>query len=407
MKVYLYALFLLLCTVSCWAHDNYDEKDSPTATNFHASHVDSNSVGQLRAEIDALAFFRNNEYSSRVMKGYTLPGAWLEPKLTYTPLRQIQLEAGAHLLFFDGANRYPCYAYHDIALWKGEQYQHGVHALPFFRAQANLKHLSIILGDIYGATAHQLILPLFNPEQQFSADPEMGFQILLNRKHVHHDTWINWQSYIFNLDSHQEAFTVGLNSTILWNRDMDKNIQWETPIQFIIQHRGGEQDTTSLGVQTVCNGSIGLRMNYFPNNNKTFQKLRTEVNMLGSWQQHGTLWPFDTGLALHASARATAFNNLEVEVGYVGVPSQYANLYGYPYFGTLSTKFPGTTFRGMHTPYASASYSYTFAHDYTLAADIDIYSAHSRNLSALAFGFGISLHVNPSFLIASGKKRKE
>ncbi|MDE6634178.1 MAG: hypothetical protein K2J96_02820, partial [Bacteroidaceae bacterium] len=94
--------------------------------------IDTTRVGELRAEVNALAFFQNNEFSSQIMKGYTLPGAWLQPKLTFAPLSQISLEAGAHLLLFNGANRYPNYAYHDIAQWKGNQHQHGVHALPYF-----------------------------------------------------------------------------------------------------------------------------------------------------------------------------------------------------------------------------------------------------------------------------------
>ncbi len=63
----------------------------------------------LRVEVDALTFFRDNEYSSKLTKGYSLPGLWLEPKLVYTPLSQIELELGAHALIFNGANKYPCY----------------------------------------------------------------------------------------------------------------------------------------------------------------------------------------------------------------------------------------------------------------------------------------------------------
>jgi len=132
--------------------------------------IDTTSIGVLKAEANAIAFLQNNEYSSKVAKGYTLPGAWLQPKLTYCPISQIHLEAGAHLLLFDGANRYPNYAYHDIAKWKGNQHTHGVHVLPWFRAQADFKHLTLVLGNIYGAQSHQLILPLFNPEQNLSAD---------------------------------------------------------------------------------------------------------------------------------------------------------------------------------------------------------------------------------------------
>lgn len=366
--------------------------------------IDTTRVGELRAEVNALAFFQNNEFSSQLMKGYTLPGAWLQPKLTFAPLPQISLEAGAHLLLFDGANRYPNYAYHDIAQWKGNQYQHGVHALPYFRVQADFRNLTLVLGDIYGAQNHRLILPLYNSEQNLSADPETGFQLLLDKRHIHLDTWINWQSYIFNLDTHQEAFTVGINATLKCNRK-ERPLLWEVPIQLLLQHRGGELDVTDRGVQTVCNASAGVRMTYRPASVRTLNSLRAEVNALGSYQQHGTLWPFDTGFGIHASAQATLLRNLSVGLGYVGIPRQYANLYGSPFFGTISLKHPGTLFRGMHTAYASLGYAYNFTSAYRLGAQLDVFDANSKDMSALTFGFGVYFRVCPNFRLTKAKGR--
>lgn len=372
--------------------------------------IDTADVGALRAEVNALAFFQNNEFSSKIQKGYTLPGAWLQPKLVFAPLPQLQFEAGAHLLLFDGANRYPNYAYHDIAHWKGNQYQHGFHALPFFRIQADFfgnpkeqatqKQLTLVLGNIYGAQSHELILPMFNPEQNLSADPEMGFQLLYDRRHVHLDTWLNWQSYIFSLDTHQEAFTVGVNSTLKWGESDNGHILWEMPIQLILQHRGGELDVTDYGVQTLCNGSIGARMIYRPTSKRVLDNLRTEVNILGSYQQHGTQWPFDTGMGLHGAVRATMWRRLGLELGYVGIPRQHANLYGSPFFGTLSTRHASMTFRGMHTAYVCANYTYTFAHNYHLGTQLDLYSCHFKGLDVLPFGFGLYFRIDPSFVLS-------
>lgn len=152
---------------------------------------DTTQVRQLRIEADVLTFFRDNEYSSKLTRGYSLPGMWLQPKLTYMPMRQIWIEAGAHALIFNGANRYPCYVYHDIGTWKGNQYQKGAHVLPWVRVQAQFKHLTVVLGDIYGGQNHRLAEPLWNPETNLSQDPETGFQLLWDRKHLHADTWMN------------------------------------------------------------------------------------------------------------------------------------------------------------------------------------------------------------------------
>lgn len=365
--------------------------------------IDTADVGVLKAEINALAFFQNNEFSSKIQKGYTLPGGWLQPKLTYAPIDKVQLEVGAHLMFYDGANRYPNYAYNDIAKWKGNQHTHGVHALPYLRAQADFKRLTLVLGDLYGAQNHQLILPLYNPEQNLSADPEMGLQLINDRSHNHLDMWINWQSYIFNLDTHQEAFTVGVNNTLKWSKP-EKKVQWETPIQIILQHRGGELDTTATGVQTVVNGAIGARMTYHTGKNK-FNSLRAEANILGSWQQHGTLWPFNTGMAVHTAVSMTMLKNLNVEVGYLGAPRQFANLYGSPFFGTISLRHKdvGLTFKGIHTAYANVGYAYSFAPSYSLAAQLQVYSFHTKEAEGAPFGFGVYLRIDPSFAI----KRKK
>ena len=360
--------------------------------------IDSAEVGALRIGADAMGFFQNNEYSSDLMKGYTLPGAWLRPQFTYTPLPQVRIAVGAHLMFYDGANRYPNYAYHDIARWKDHQYQHGVHALPFVRLQAQLRNLTLVLGNLYGAQNHQLLLPLFNPEQTLSTDPEMGFQLMLDRPHEHLDAWINWQSYIFDLDTHQEAFTVGISNTLRWGQS--RRLLWEVPLQVVLQHRGGEQDTTAMGVQTVANGAAGLRLTHRPGPHRLLTTLRGEANLLGSLQQHGHLWPFRTGFALHTSLRAQLRPGIGVEVGYFGAPRQYANLFGLPLFGTVSLKHERLTLRGTHTPYATVSYAHSFTPAYRVGAQFDLYNPHSRSSSpALLFGFGVYLRVCPDFLL--------
>ncbi len=405
----LFAIFLILHSSLFILHPVSARADVWDIVCSDSLRIDTTRTGQLHAQVNSLAFFHNNEYSSDLAKGYTLPGAWLQPKLIYTPHPQIQLEAGAHLLLFNGANRYPNYAFHDVARWKGHQYQRGIHVLPWFRAQADFRNLTLVLGNIYGAQNHQLILPLYNPEQNLSTDPEMGFQLLWLRPRLHFDVWINWQSYIFNLDTHQEAFTVGLNSTIRWNRpDTQKRVRWETPIQVLIQHRGGELDTTNVGVQTVANIALGARATYRPStlNTKlsTLNSISAEANLLLSYQQHGTLWPFDTGLALHTAFSATLWERLTAQVGYVAIPRRYANLYGQPYFGTLSIRYHNLTFRGMHTAYATVDYAHCFTPAYRLGAQFTLYSANSHDLHTLPISFGIYLRLCPDFRLWKKKE---
>ena len=159
-------------------------------------HINPENDGALFFELDNISFFKNNEYAGSMMDGYTLPGLGVQPKLVYYPFENIKLEAGAHMLRFWGANRYPNYAYQDIAEWKGSQFQKGFHVLPFFRVQVALsEHVDVVLGSLYGGSNHHLIEPLYNPELNLSADPEAGLQLLYTSKHIESSAKISERIY--------------------------------------------------------------------------------------------------------------------------------------------------------------------------------------------------------------------
>lgn len=394
------ALYLLLCPLFVWGQ----MWDRLATTAYR---IDSSKVRQLDIEADILTFFRDNEYSSKLTRGYSLPGLLLQPKLTYAPLKNIWLEVGAHALIFNGANRYPCYVYHDIATWKGNQYQRGAHVLPWVRAQAQFKYLTIVLGDIYGGQNHRLVEPLFNPETNLSQDPEMGFQLLWDRPHLHVDTWMNWQSYIFEEDSHQEAFTVGSNWHVLYG-DQDRPLRFSTPIQLLFHHRGGEQDTTQLGVQTVCNAAVGVQMDWMTNR-KTLTGVSAEFNTLACYQQSGKLWPFNTGLAFQAAATVNLWNKLMLKGGYFHAPRHFVSLYGSPFFSTVSIR-AGESFQGIGTAYVRADYHHTFSRNYVLGAGVEVgqswlgKSLTRKSSQEFNFSFGIYLRACPSFMLKQFKK---
>ena len=35
--------------------------------------------GELRVQMEGMTFLQNNEYKSKLIKGYTLPGIWIDP----------------------------------------------------------------------------------------------------------------------------------------------------------------------------------------------------------------------------------------------------------------------------------------------------------------------------------------
>jgi hypothetical protein len=388
------------------------------ASDYRLSYDDTRT---LAVDVHALAFFKDNEYGGDQATGYTLPGFWLQPRLTYQPLDAIRVEAGFHAMVFNGAGKYPCYAYHDIARWKGAQYQSGAHVLPFFRAQAQLRRLTFVLGDLYGGANHGLVEPLMNPEVNLTQDPEMGFQLLLDLPRYHLDAWINWQSFIFREDNHQEAFTVGFSQRIgLFSSSSNSSpgtlrsatsfvpsvatmasssapsLSLYLPIDVLIQHRGGEIDDTDMGAQTIDNAAIGLGLRW-NTKGKAFNGLTAEALALGCLQQSGHLWPFDKGLAAGLTLSADFLRQLRLFATTV-YGRDFCPLYGAPFFSTYSTK-TGGRFDHVLTTHVGAEWSHTFAHDYVLGAKVDTYLCSTGEETIPAEATTIELDGSPSGLV--------
>ncbi len=363
---------------------------------------------QLSVEIDNLSFFKNNEYDSKVQKGYSLPGLWLQPKAVYYPLQMLKLELGVHMLFYHGTVKYPNMAYQDIAYWKGGQYQRGTHVLPWFRGQVALSdQVNIILGNIYGASNHGLIDPLYSPELNLTADPETGLQVLVDTRRLHLDAWVNWQSFIFRNDTHQEEFTVGLSSRVKLN---DPASAWHfyLPVQGLAQHRGGELDTlTTNSVQTLMNGAVGVGAAWNVNTG-VLKRVNMELDALGYYQQAGMLWPLDNGTGIYANLTAD-LRDFRLKASYWQC-DDFISMFGSPFFGAVSTSTPGMTFEQPKMVYFGAEYARTFGKGFSLGIDVDVYyrlGGHTVDPSAgrqpvgasTSFSAGIYLRANPSFLL--------
>ncbi len=373
--------------------------------------LDSTAVKSLYIELDNISFFKDNEFGGVVMKGYSLPGLWLQPKAVYRPLPNIKLELGVHALIYSGAYKYPNFAYRDIATWKGSQFQKGAHLLPFFRAQFALRKVNLVIGNLYGGSTHDFITPLYYPELSLTADPEMGFQLLYDTRAFHLDAWINWQSYIFNLDSHQEAFTVGLSARIEYNRP-DSRLHFYSPLQALAHHRGGEQDTlTTNTMQTLENAAAGIGMTW-NTGGRIVQRVNAEADALFYYQQAGNLYPLDNGIAFYAAVQAD-LKDFYAKGGYF-YGKDFVTLYGVPYFGSLSTQYQGSVFHHPQTLFLTAGWTRNWGKHYAVGAEVELYQSFPGTVQApdgtrtspgstTNFSFGIFFKVNPSFLVKKWK----
>ena len=375
-----------------------------------ADSIDSAETGKFGLTVDAIAFMKDNEYDSEHSNGYTLPGFWIEPRITWQPMSTVRLEAGFHALVFDGANRYPCYVYNGIGKWKGNQYQSGAHLLPFFRAEAQIGRTTFVLGDIYGGTRHGLMEPLLNYEVDFSQDPEMGAQILVDLPRWRMDAWINWQSYIFESDTHQEVFAVGLSQRFLFN-NVSERLHWYIPLDLLVQHYGGEQDIKELGlgVQTLLNYGVGVGL-WWNAGGRVLRRVNVEAALFGCWQKDGSLWLYDAGVSGSFNVCAYLGRSFRVFGGIVA-SHRYVSLYGVPFYSTASLKKEGANFDGVVTPHVGAEWCYDFGSGYALGARADLfvpYTGHATFIdgsmgdatSRTPFSFGIYFRCHPHWRLS-------
>lgn len=322
----------------------------------------------LRLAVDANAFVKNNEFEGEITKGYTLPGFWIRPRATYAPNEKVHFELGAHAIVYDGASKYPNFAFHDIVSWKGKQYTSGMHIVPWLRAEARLKHTTITIGSLHrDEDFHNLCLPMFNPEIELSADPEQGVEVRVDLPHYKMDAWIDWQSFIFKNDNHQESFIFGLSQEFILTGKKSKRFRLSIPLQIMAQHRGGEIDDTNTGVETIINGAVGMKGIYlFPH--CALNSLSAEAMLLHTWQQAGHLLTFNHGNAFWGSVKATLWNTLNCQVG-IFHTKNYASIYGSPFFGTVSLTHKGGSYSRMTTGMVAVEYRYPLGKDFSIAVN--------------------------------------
>jgi len=211
---------------------------------FHEVNIiDTAKQQKLYIDIDNCNFFRNNEYFGDFVKGYTLIGYYLEPKLVFYPTRNTKIETGVHLLKYSGLDNYS-------------------KSLPTLRFHYTINsNINIIMGTIYGSANHRLIEPLMSFEKCFTNHTENGLQFLFDFKHLRSDLWLCWEQFIFDKSPVQEELMIATNSELLLTQPEAK-FQISVPLQFIYTHKGGQIDTVDAPLQSQTNLATGINLKY-------------------------------------------------------------------------------------------------------------------------------------------------
>ena len=361
---------------------------------FHQdTHIDPYAKGELRFLLDDINFARDNEYKGRYVKGYTLPGFWLQPTLSFQPLHNLKLEAGVYLLRYWGANKYPNLNYTDIVEWKGNQTQRGFHCLPVFRVQFSLtRNFDILFGTLYGKNIHGLVEPLYNPEMGLTCDPEAGIQMRWHCRPVDLDAWINWESFIFRADTHQESFTFGLSTRLRANAPQARTHIY-FPLQGLFQHRGGEinPNAESREVKTWLNAAGGIGIEIHPKNRILTQvNLETVATYFG--QQKGSMFLFDKGYGIYAKAAAQVWR-FRAQAGYAWCHN-FITINGNPLFGATSIEQKGLIFHNPHMLTGRLEYAQPIGKGFACGIHADAY----HHFSCQAYSAQEGWHTEPSGL---------
>lgn len=377
-------------------------------------------VRQLRLRFRNLNFFRNNEYKGNLVKGYTLPGLWILPSVSYQPLKTLKIEAGAYMLRYWGESRYPNTHYAELPGANADDTQSAFHAVPFFRVHyAPKPGVSLVIGDIYGQNNHGLIEPLYNKEMVMTSDPEAGVQLLWNMRHFNLDIWINWESFIFQGDNHQEEFTFGLSSRVKAN-DYPSGVSgahFYFPVQLLFKHQGGEINTTATvrGVKTWLNAAAGfgvdIKMPF-----RYFKRLNLEADAAYYAQQKGEVFPFDNGYGVYGKISAYV-GNFRVNAAYWQC-HDFVSLMGDPLFGAVSMSERNLVYDNPKTARLGIEYSHQIGNGFALGVHADVYNTfavdshgfetasdgssvrvNSRVPNSISFLAGIYLRTDFGFLI--------
>lgn len=382
-------LFAILMTMGVAAHAQMD------SLLFQREHrLDSIDSGTLAIEVDNVTFFKDNEYDGRQVTGYTLPGLWIQPKVTYQANKNIKFEAGVHSLIYYGKRRYPNAAYQDIGAWKGNDYMEGTHLLPFFRANVQMGKVNVVLGDLYGGANHRLIQPLYCQELNLTSDPEKGVQVLVGMDRWHLDAWCDWQSFIFKGDTHQESFIFGGNSEVRLGR------KWTIPLQVVVQHRGGEiqVDSAHHGVQTLINYSLGGRFDTGINTS-WLKRVVGEAHFVGYLQQSGTLYHSGSGVGAYAQCALDFTPGIRFTGSYFR-NHNYMSLLGSGQFNCVDAKDRTMINKDADIYTAAIEYSRTFGKYFAFGARGMMYFYNRQyGGDTVDLNFGVFVKINPRFTI--------
>jgi hypothetical protein len=348
---------------------------------FASFYKNQNEVlsNRLNFRFESLGFFWNNEYAGEVTHGYTLTGALVRPKLTYSPIDGLYVEAGAHMIKYDGKD-------------------HLQNTVGWFSARYCFsKQFSAVVGNLDVTNLHNLPEQLWEPERIYTDKPEAGLQFLYSGEKLNAQTWVSWEQFIQKNDTFQEKFTAGVtgNYKIIEN----KSLTFKVPVNLLFYHQGGEINVSPDGsrpqVQTHANLLAGGQWTF-----NLGEKIKT-LSINGYWIGYKTLtedsntWPFDKGHACLVEVN-TKTKCSSISLSYWNAHHFIAHK-GRLLYQSVSDKVDGLTFPNRSMLSANYFWQKTITRGARVAFQVEAYNDLSTN--DLSYSYGFFILLNSDFLL--------
>lgn len=275
MKVFIrYSWFVVLIAWTCTTSgQNYYESYIPQLN------TDTFSEGALSISLHNNNFIKNNEYFSPYTEGITYIGSVLQPEISWAISNKFSLSGGWYFRQFYGQD--------ELNL-----------SIPVIRVRYNFSPgAQLIFGQLDGQLKHGFIEPIYNTDNYFVKKPEYGIQILLNRRKLHADLYMDWEKFLLPGEATQEIITGGFLASYALN-DLAENRGLSTHFQSIIHHFGGQVDNSDKPLQSRANVAVGLKYIFVPGS-EVIKALTVSSFYIQSMElsQTNTI-PFESGFAL-------------------------------------------------------------------------------------------------------------
>jgi hypothetical protein len=322
-------------------------------------------------------FFKNNEYFSPVAVGQTLPGVSMLIVVGYQVSHKFRAEAGMYALQYSGDDRLS-------------------NTQAFVRMQyAITPNFTMVVGNLYGGVNHRLIEPLYQWERHFTDKPESGLQFVLHNNRWFTDLWVDWQHFIRRGDPVLERLTFG-SSVSYHVFEPSKKIGLSIPLQLLIQHAGGQIDTSSDPMIVLGNAATGIcskwNVNYF-----WLRSVGLDVYLAAYFDRYidVDLRPYKASLGVYPVLNIDA-KPLEIMAGYWQT-QKYYSFAGEPLFGSFDPYNPQNRLPDRKLLTLKLAYSLKLVKGVMVGTHVEIYADLIRNMTD--YSFGVHLRFNDRFVL--------